>query len=91
MMMSHAPSGIDCSPGAHANFIIFLEKKPNKNNLKKEINLGIFFFTKPDRIAKTKSVFFWKNTESKGCLSSKTDRSYGEAFLGEILLNKGGI
>lgn len=41
-------------------FFIFLEKKSNKNKLKKEINLGIFFFTKPDRIAKTKSVFFGK-------------------------------
>ncbi|MBA4368505.1 MAG: hypothetical protein C0403_12815 [Desulfobacterium sp.] len=40
--------------------LCFFEKKSNKNSLKKEINLGIFFFTKPDRIAKTKTVFFGK-------------------------------
>jgi hypothetical protein len=40
--------------------LCFFEKKSNKNSLKKEINLGIFFFTKPDRIAKTKTVFLEK-------------------------------
>jgi hypothetical protein len=99
MLISQALFGIDCSPGAHANFFIFLEKKSNKNSLKKEINLGIFFFTKPDRIAKTKTVFwekirsqmdvYYQKDKTSFFFNLKTDRSYGKAFLGEILIEQG--